>query len=83
MSNDVNKVERNSHKKYSIPRINITTYNMFTDGRNVYDQPNNDQIKKYDEIRKIAARQGDGYTTGCLLDYKYFKDQLIAVDLSN
>ena len=33
------------------------------------DQPNNDQIKKYDEIRKTAARQGDGYTTGCLLDY--------------
>ena len=56
---------------------------MFTDGRNVYDQPNNDQIKKYDEIRKIAARQGDGYTTGCLLDYQYFKDQLIAVDSSN
>ena len=27
---------------------------------------------------------GDGYTTGCLLDYAYFKDnyKLIAVDLS-
>ena len=80
---DVNKVERNSHRKYSIPRVNITTYNMFPDGRNVYDQPNNDQIKKYDEIRKIAARQGDVYLTGCLLDYQYFKDQLIAVDSSN
>ena len=56
---------------------------MFPDGRNVYDQPNNDQIKEYDEIRKIAARQGDVYLTGCLLDYQYFKDQLIAVDYSN
>ena len=37
-----------------------------------------------DEIRKIATGKGDDYTTGCLLDYQYFKDhyQLIAVDLS-
>ena len=44
----------------------------------------NDQIKKYDEIKKIATGKGDDYTTGCLLDYQYFKDhyQLFAVDLS-
>ena len=41
-------------------------------------------VKQYDEIRKTATGQGDDYTTGCLLDYQYFKDhyQLIAVDLS-
>ena len=32
------------------------------DGRKFYDQPINDQIKKYDEIRKIATGQGDDYT---------------------
>ena len=49
-----------------------------------YDQTINYQIKKYDEIRKIATGKGGDYTTGCLLDYKYFKDhyRLIAVDLS-
>ena len=49
-----------------------------------YDQPINDQIKKYDEIRKIATGKGDDYTTGCLLDCQYFKDHyhLTAVDLS-
>ena len=49
----------------------------------LYDQLIN-QIKKYDQIRKIATGKGDDYTTGCLLDYQYFKDhyQLIAVDLS-
>ena len=43
-----------------------------------------DQIKKYDETRKIATGKGGNYATGCLLDYQYFKDhyQLIAVDLS-
>ena len=59
-------------------------YNVSIDGRNFYDQPINDQIKKYDEIRKIATGKGDDYTTGCLLDNQFFKDhyQLIAVDLS-
>ena len=38
----------------------------------------------YDNIRKIAAGQGDDYTIGCLLDYPYFKKyyKLIAIDLS-
>ena len=35
-------------------------------------------------MRKIAAGQGDDYTTGCLLDFSYFKKnyRLIAADLS-
>ena len=59
-------------------------YNVLIDGRSFYDQPINDIIKQYDEIRKIATGQGDDYTTGCLLDYQYFKDHynLIAIDLS-
>ena len=54
------------------------------DGRNFYDQPVNDLIKRYDEVRKVSTGQFDDYTTGCLLDYAYFKDnyRLIAVDLS-
>ena len=49
-----------------------------------YDQLINDLIKQYDEVRKVSTGQGDDYTTGCLLDYAYFKDnyRLIAVDLS-
>ena len=39
--------------------------------------------KTYGNIRKIAMGEGDDYTTGCLLDYTYFKEnyQLIAIDL--
>ena len=38
----------------------------------------------YDNIRKIATSQGDDYTTGCLLDYAYFKNyyKMIVIDLS-
>ena len=53
-------------------------------GRSFYDQPINDLVKQFDEIRKMSTGYGDDYTTGCLLDYAYFKDncRLIAVDLS-
>ena len=83
-NNGDNKVERDNHRKSFLPSVNITYYNVLIDGRKFYDQPINDQTKKYDEIRKIATGKGDDYTTGCLLDYQYFKDhyQLIAVDLS-
>ena len=53
------------------------------DGKNLFDQPVKDN-KVYENIRKIASGQGDDYTTGCLLDYSYFKDsyKMIAVDLT-
>ena len=83
--NNANTVEKNSHKNFFFPRVNITNYKvLIIDGRNFYDQPINDLVKQYNEIRKIATGQGDDYTTGCLLDYQYFKDHynLIAIDLS-
>ena len=43
------------------------------DGRNFFDQPIKSDLKAYDNIRKIATDQGDDYTSGCLLDYPYFK----------
>ena len=41
-------------------------------------------IVTYENIRKITIGQGDDYTTGCLLDYTYFKKyyKMIAIDLS-
>ena len=79
-----NRVIRDSYRKYFVPCVYITSYNVLIDGRNFYDQPINDSIRKYDEIRKIATGKVDNYATGCLLDYDYFKKnyQLIAVDLS-
>ena len=43
----------------------------------------NDKVT-YENIRKITIGQGDDYTTGCLLDYTYFKKyyKVIAIDLS-
>ena len=49
----------------------------------LYQPIKNDRIT-YGNIRKIDTGQGDDYTTGCLLDYAYFKNcyDMIAIDLS-
>ena len=54
------------------------------DGKNFFDQPINSDLNTSENNRKIATSQGDDYTTGCLLDYSYFKDhyKMIAIDLS-
>ena len=54
------------------------------DGKNFFDQPVKNDKVTYENIRKIATGQGDDYTTGCLLDYIYFKNyyKMIAVNLN-
>ena len=72
------------NKKSFLPRREIKNYNVLIEERKFYNQPINDLIKQYAEVRKVSTGYGDDYTTGCLLDYAYFKDnyRLIAVDLS-
>ena len=66
---------RESH----ILAVEIKDYTVIIDGKNFFDQPIKNDLKKYDNIRKIATGQGDD-----LLDYHYFKNyyKSIAVDLS-
>ena len=54
------------------------------DVRNFFDQPINSMNKKYENIRKIATGKVGDYTTDCLLDYPYFKEnyEMIAIDLN-
>ena len=65
-------------------KVGIKDCSVMIDGRNFFDQPINNMTKTYKNIRKITASQGDDYTTGCLLDYSYFKDhcKMIAIYLS-
>ena len=71
-----NEDQRKSHLKYYLTNVEIKDYNVMIDGRNFFDQPIASMAKTYvrisENIRKIAASQGDHYTTGCLLDYLYF-----------
>ena len=79
-----NDDDRTSDNQYYLPTVEIKDYNIVINGENFFDQPIKNNKITYDNIRKIAAGQGDDYTTGCLLDYPYFADtyKMIAVDLS-
>ena len=79
----VNENNRNNYWRFYLPRTSITNYNVI-DGRNFYDQPINSDERQYDELRKVTLGKEDDYTTGCFLDYAYFKRdyKIIAVDLS-
>ena len=54
------------------------------DGKNVFDLLLKNDLRIYDNIQKITTSQRDQYTTGCLLDYPYFKKyyKIISIDLS-
>ena len=53
-----------------IPTVEIKNCNIKIDGKNFLDQPKGNNLKTYDNIRKIKIGPGDDYTTGCLLDYR-------------
>ena len=54
------------------------------DGQNLFDQLVINNLRMHDGIRKTETGQVDDYSTGCLLDYNYFKNyyKVIAIDLS-
>ena len=74
-----NENDRTAHTGHYLSKVEIKDYNVKIDGRNFFDQPINDDIKIHETIG-----QGDDYTTICLLDYPYFKEnyKIIATDLS-
>ena len=79
-----NDDDRTSDDEYYLPTVEIKDYNIMINGENFFDQTIKNNKVTYENIRKIAAGQGDDYTTGCFLDYSYFSDtyKMIAVDLS-
>ena len=78
-----NENDRTSHSTYYLPRVEIKHYNVMIDVKNFFCQPINSMTKTYENIKKIAMGQGDDYTTRCLLDCPYFKEnyKMIAIDL--
>ena len=83
LADNDNQFNRNSQQIYSLPRNDLKKYNVIIDGQNFYDNPIESDIEKYRELKKVMIGKGEDYTTGSLLDYKYFKEhyKLLAVDL--
>ena len=64
---------RESCKKHYLSTVEIKDYNITIDGRNFFNKPIKNDLKTYDNIRKIATGQVKEYTAGYLLDYLYFE----------
>ena len=65
-----------SNKRYYIPNVEIKDYSVMIDGKNFFDQPVKNDKVTYENIRKIAAGQGDDYTAGCLFRLYLFQKLL-------
>ena len=75
---------RTSYKIYYLPQVEIKDYNVIINKQNFFDQPVKNNWRTYDNNRKFPTAQWDDYTTGCLLDYLFFKNyyKMIAIGLS-
>ena len=76
--------EGRTGKDYYMPGWGVTNYDVMINGKTFLDQPVNSKSRRYDELRHLTLGQGDDYTTGALLDYKYVRDnyKIIGIDLS-
>ena len=71
-----NDTQRASHCGYYLLNVEIKDYNVMINGESFFDQPIKNYKVTYENVKKTATGQGDDCTTGCLLDYPYFKRQL-------
>ena len=80
--NNTIKDYRDSFSYYYVPNARIKDFNVLIDGESFFDLP----VKNEEAHEKIMdTSNNNGYTTGNLLDFAYFKKQnnrLIATDLS-
>ena len=54
-----NNTGRKSYEEYYLPRVEIKNYNVMIDGRNIFHQPVNNNLKTCENIQKITTGQGD------------------------
>ena len=83
-ANEDDASKRFKAKRYYLPKSIIKDFNVIINGKNIYVQAIDSDIKRYEKIKKLTRGQGDDYATICLFDYDYIRNQyrLKAVDLS-
>ena len=76
-----NDVKQFKTRRYYLTKGRIKNYNVIVNGKNVYDQPIDSDIKRYKEIRQLTTVKVEDYTTWCLLDYEYTKDHYRSIEV--
>ena len=90
MQKVLEKVKKSPGKSWNLNQffwwkyVDIANYNVSINGRNFMINQLMIKSKSMMKLERLHQEKGHDYTTGCLLDYQYFRDhyQLIAVDLS-
>ena len=59
---------------FFLPKVEIKDYNVTIDGKNIFEQSVKNNLRTYDNVRKIVIGQGDDCTIVYLVDYPYFKE---------
>ena len=79
-----NKGDRKVLTGYNLSNVEKRITTLWLMEKTFFDQTVKSNMRTYDDIGKITTGQGDDYTTGCLLDYDYFKKyyKMKAIDLS-
>ena len=67
-----NEDGRTSFSKYYVPKVEIKDFNVLIDEKPFFDIPVKNIKEVYEAI--IEMTKNNDYTTGSLLEYKYFKD---------
>ena len=62
-----NNDHRPRYKRYFLTTVEIKYYKLMIDGQRFFNQPVNNNLRKFDNIRKIATGQGDDYATGLVV----------------
>ena len=60
-----NECDRKVHTGSYLPKVEIKDYSVMIDGKKVLDQPVKNNIRTYDNIRKVSTGQRHDFTTGC------------------
>ena len=66
-----NTDSRYSYSNYYVPKVKINDFNVLIDGKSFFDLPVKNEEEAYEKIIEMSSN--NGYTTGNLLDFAYFK----------
>ena len=69
-----NEAQWTSYKVYYLPTWEIKKCDVIINGQNFFHQPVRNDLITNDNIQKVATGQQDDYTTGCLINYNFFKN---------
>ena len=72
--NNVKKDHRDSLSHYYVPNVEIKDFNVLIDGKNLFDLPLKHEEEAHE--KNIEMSRNNDYTTGNLLDFAYFKEQI-------